>query len=104
MDQLHKDIKELYKKLSKDIKRVKNNILYDFNKKIETMKNTISYNATLIAEDEVTKHKEKLGIKFPIITNEEFVEFDTIIKKNNDKSTALVRYRNFVFFFVILHS
>ncbi|XP_071574417.1 uncharacterized protein [Temnothorax nylanderi] len=89
MDQLHDDIVKVYRKLSKGIKGTKNSILYDLNKKVDAIKNTIAINAASVSGEDLKNYKENLGIQLPITTYDEFIKFDTMVKENNDKSTAL---------------
>lgn len=89
MDQLHDDVEKCYRRVSKEIKGIKNSILYDLNKKIEAIKSTIAVNLASVPREELKNYRENLGIQLPITTYEAFIEFDAMVKTNNYKSTAL---------------
>lgn len=100
MDKLNDDVEKVYRKLSKEIKGIKNSILYDLNKKVEAIKNTIALNVALVPGKKLRNCKDNLGIQFLITTYDAFIEFDN----GKGKVNCIGTFSKICFSVVISHS
>ncbi|XP_077280701.1 uncharacterized protein LOC143907693 [Temnothorax americanus] len=71
------------------ISSAKQSILYDIEKKIDEVKNTIAVNTIGVPGDNVRDIKDKLGFVLPINTIEQFLSFEADVAASKEKKEAL---------------
>ncbi|XP_014488017.1 PREDICTED: uncharacterized protein LOC106751597 [Dinoponera quadriceps] len=75
------------------IKSAKRSILYDMDKKINDLKNTIiSNHITKMPKENITNCKEDLGVALPLQTMEDFITFEEAVATCQEKKRALKEF------------
>lgn len=84
---LHQELQEMENKILRNLQSVKRSILYDFDKKIQDLKRTVTLN-TISVNDE--QSMENFGYVLPIPDLANFLEFEEDLTNSPEKLQRLV--------------